>query len=608
MKNLGLFCLLFVLALGACRKNTDVLNKEENPFDPPVLDSWVQQVITVDGSVTGFVVDENDEPVDAASVRIGNMTTTTDAFGHFFFNDVQLNELGTLVKIEKAGYFNGSRRFAAKKDSENRVKIQLITKNFDSFFDAAVGGVVETNGGASVKFGPNTIRYADGTPYTGTVQVAAYWMDPSSLQTLDQMPGNLQGVNLLAEEVALQTAGMMAVELESPDGEPLNILDGNTAELTMPIPANLVASAPDEVPTWSYNETHGMWVEEGVSTKEGDSYIANVSHFSFWNVDVPYDLVEFSATFQDADGNPIENYLVIVTTTDQWFIGHDFTNEDGLLMGFAPVGVSMVVSVYGFCGELVYEETFDPIDAPTDLGTIEIPASQFNPTVISGNLVDCDGNNLANGVAVINFDGQTIYEYTDGEPFSYTFSTCVSTSDVEIYGVDLANFLQSDVTTVAAGSTTDLGDVSVCEDIQSGYFSVTVDGVEMVYTDLSLTAEAFTDPANPIGYRFSHFPTVGSQQILLDFGVFESLTPGNFDDTNHFFFPIEDYGIELSLYPLAYTGDYFAIDQFEIVEVGDVGEPIKGNFSGTMLNSFEIIPITDGVEVQVSGSFSAILQ
>ena len=47
------------------------------PFEPIVNN--------VVASVTGFVVDENDEPVSGAAVSLGAEMTVTDEFGHFLF-------------------------------------------------------------------------------------------------------------------------------------------------------------------------------------------------------------------------------------------------------------------------------------------------------------------------------------------------------------------------------------------------------------------------------------------------------------------------------------------------------------------------------------------
>ena len=61
----------------------------------------------------------------------------------WILNDVSLDAKGTVVKVEKAGYFNGSRRFFAVEDQENRIKIQMLTKSFDYDFDATDGGEIQ---------------------------------------------------------------------------------------------------------------------------------------------------------------------------------------------------------------------------------------------------------------------------------------------------------------------------------------------------------------------------------------------------------------------------------------------------------------------------------
>ncbi|MBK9719343.1 MAG: hypothetical protein IPO85_17875 [Saprospiraceae bacterium] len=106
-------------------------------------------------------------------------------------------------------------------------------------------------------------------------------MDPSKESTFMEMPGNLTGRDLKGKEVILQTLGMMAVELEDPAGNRLNIAKDKTAELKIPIPASLDSKAKTTIPMWYYDATKGGWIEEGISTRVGQFYVANVAILHF---------------------------------------------------------------------------------------------------------------------------------------------------------------------------------------------------------------------------------------------------------------------------------------------------------------------------------------
>ena len=61
---------------------------ETNPVSPsPVLPDLTTQVSS---SVSGFVTDPGNNPVEGALVRFGNTTTLTDTYGFFEFNNVMV--------------------------------------------------------------------------------------------------------------------------------------------------------------------------------------------------------------------------------------------------------------------------------------------------------------------------------------------------------------------------------------------------------------------------------------------------------------------------------------------------------------------------------------
>lgn len=601
MKNLGIFSLLLIMLLTACRDNIDDVTTTEDPYVPPIV-NWTPETRAVDGSVTGFVVDRAGLPIADANVKMGNLTTTTDDYGHFFFNDVTLNARGTLVQVEKAGHYNGSRRFFAVEGQMNRVKIELISQSSTTgyLFDAAAGGTITTGTDVSITFPPNVIKKEDGTVYTGEVRVTADWMNPTERSTFDRMPGNLQGVNADGEEVVLGTYGMVAVELFGEAGEKLNIVDGNTATLSMPVPSELQANAPAEIPLWSYSEDHGIWVEESFATLSNGFYTGEVAHFSFWNCDYPYDLVEFTATIIDESGNPLNNYQVVIslapTTGTGAGTGSGYTCPDGTITGLIPANEALVLEIYGVCGELLYTENIGPFSDDVDYGTIGIDASILIQRTITGELVDCDGATIQNGLVTFAFDNTIIYEYVGNEPFSATFGTCNTSSDLEMIGIDLDELLQSDPATIS-NTSQDVGQVSVCDVQLQNFISITVDDGTDVNTYIYAPSNLYADSlvTGGTGTALSYYDNSGGGNIYISVA---GNTVGDYSNA-HFIEVVEDPSNDLSLSQGQVSFDYFTFDEY-----GNFGESVTGTFGGDMIN----YGVQGPVNVTVTGTFNIIRQ
>jgi len=186
MKYIGIFSLLFIVILSSCRKDIN----EENivvTIPSPTIEDYEPKENLITGDIIGFVVDENDEPLANVSVDVEGESTTTDDYGHFFIYDKEMNSFGTLAKVNKEGFFRGSRRFFPNAGQKNRLKIQLLRKEFDNSFNAKTGGVVSLVDGGSLEVPPNSLRLATGELYNGIVEVSSKWMNPLFQSTIDQM-------------------------------------------------------------------------------------------------------------------------------------------------------------------------------------------------------------------------------------------------------------------------------------------------------------------------------------------------------------------------------------------------------------------------------------
>jgi hypothetical protein len=105
------------------------------------------------------------------------------------------------------------------------------------------------------------------------------------------MPGDLVGLNENNERGALGSLGMVAVELVSASGDPLQVKEGKKVTMKVNVPAAMLATAPATIPMWYFDEARGYWTREGSAELQGNQYVTEVPHFSFWNCDAWFDLV-----------------------------------------------------------------------------------------------------------------------------------------------------------------------------------------------------------------------------------------------------------------------------------------------------------------------------
>ena len=119
-----------------------------------------------------------------------------------------------------------------------------------------------------------------------------------------QMPGMLYAENENGAERMLQTLGMLAVELRGSGGEDLNLAEGSTSEIKVPVDASLMSIAPNTIPLWYFDEVNGYWKEEGQATLQGNMYVGTVSHFSFWNCDIPTEAITLCVTATNEENVP----------------------------------------------------------------------------------------------------------------------------------------------------------------------------------------------------------------------------------------------------------------------------------------------------------------
>lgn len=465
--------IVLLVLLAACQREIVL------PVTPGSSTDVVNDNITVVAGVRGTVIDEAGRPVSGALVTCGVQTQSTDRYGTFSFKDISLSKANGSVKVVKSGYFTHYRTFVTTTGRMQQVRIQLLPKSNSGSFDAATGGTINLPNGVKLVMPPAAVADASGNAYSGQVQVAMTWINPSASNLADIMMGDLRGVTTDGQERGLETYGMIGVELTSPSGQALNIASGKKADLTFPIPSGLTSLAPATIDLWHFNESRARWIQEGSATRSGNTYQAQVSHFSFWNCDAPFPLIDLCMTLQSTTGNqPLNNVSVSIRRPNN-SAGYGRTDSSGQLCGKVPKNEALVLSVMDQCGTVVYTQNIGPFTSNTDLGVILVNVPAPNQVTITGTVTDCNNNPVTNGAVLIYTGGAFAYtaSVTNGS-FSHTILRCTGgTLNFSVLGVDY-NSLQQGVPYSGSATTgiANVGTIQACGTAATEFIELLVDG------------------------------------------------------------------------------------------------------------------------------------
>lgn len=478
-QNTVLITSLSFLLFTACQREIE----DPGGITPPT--GGVDDNIMVVAGVRGVVVDENSQPVAGATVTSGTNSTTTDRYGVFRFNNINLSKANGYVKVTKTGYFTGSRTFVTTAGRTHTVRIRLLPKTTTGTFAASAGGTVTLGTGGKLVMPANAVTDASGTAYSGAVNIAMTWIDPTAPNLPEIVVGDLRGITTDGQERGLETFGMLGVEMTGTSGQALKIAAGKTAELTFPVPAAILANAPATIDLWHFDETKGRWIQEGTATKTGSTYVAQVSHFSFWNCDAPFPLVDLCMTLVNAaNTQPLVGVQVRIVRPNNSY-GAGWTDSTGNLCGKVPKNEALVLQVLGQCNNVVYTQNIGPFSSNTNLGTISVNIPAANSLTITGTLVNCAGGNVTNGAVAIQTTGSFNYPVAvSNGTFSLTILRC--TTDPVSFSIVGADYTTSQYSLPVSGSgtsgTVNIGTIQACGSATE-YIEFNVDGIPFSYVE-----------------------------------------------------------------------------------------------------------------------------
>ena len=403
MRNYLQLLAIFMMVLACfagCKKHTD--DDSPQPFTPNNMQKLVIQ---------GTVTDINGVALGDVLVTSGKSHTTTTNGGSFIFTEAEVIDNRAIIKFEKSGYFTLTR--SGLKQDEMYIEVILVRKgNSDISLQTSFESSKETTlkiGEMKVYLPASSIKKADGSAYSGAVNVDMLYLDPNNENFSTMMPGgDLAGIREDNSEAVLISYGMTNVNLTDNSGNPLQLKGDNSSTVTFPIPAGLENNPPITIPLWSFNEKKGIWIEEGFATLQGDVYIGTVTHFSWINCDYPEQLVTIKGVVVDCKNQPVPNIRVTFRAS----IGETniSTNSKGEYSNIAPANTPVNVSTSAVWG------SSDAVNVPGQPGGTVYTVQNLKVdcgVTIKGRVVDCD--NKAVRYTLVKVGVKELYTNTNGD-------------------------------------------------------------------------------------------------------------------------------------------------------------------------------------------------
>jgi hypothetical protein len=435
LKLLGLMA--FVVVFNAsCKKNDKIDTTNPNNTTGPFTVTLPNNAVNM--SVAGKVVDDNNNPVSNATVTGGGITVTTDANGVYRINHGNFNGNYATIKIEKANYFTLVKTIRSRSGNTQYIVSKLSPKTLIGTIAVSGGSVQFGSGNITLEFPANAFVDAAGAAVTGSVNIYATYIDPTTAEATTRMPGNLTAAEAPSTEYLLQSYGMIGVELKDANGLTVKLAAGKKAAITASIPASLVASAPDSLPLWYFDENAGVWVKEGTATKAGNTYKGEVAHFTFWNMDTYCSWYFFESRFINRNDSSIIAYgHFSINGVGSSTVYHETTDADGTTLGMVPQNTALRLRFYDANGIVVLDSLIGPYTNSVNIGDVYVNYPLTAPT-ISGTMVDCSGQVVTHGSMSAMVDSLDYHaDVSSDGTFSITLAPGLAlNSQIYITGID----------------------------------------------------------------------------------------------------------------------------------------------------------------------------
>lgn len=473
------FTLAILIMFSSCENDNNIpLNESSEAGDTnPFLQNFGS---AIQARFLGTVVNEENNPIAGVTINIGSQFAVTDANGAFSIPQATVYQKFANIKATKSGFIDGSRSIVPS-TGVNQVKIMLLSLDSVATITAGQAFTLGLTDGTEVEL-PESFINQFGGPYQGNIDVIIKHLSVDDANMKYQMPGTLLAENAEGALRVLETVGMIAVELRGEAGEELNIAPGQTAKIKIPVGSS-VTNPPVTIPLWSFDEDNGYWKEEGFGELDGDKFVAEVSHFSFWNWDFQYPAVNVCITLEDANGNVLPNTELDIYSSALNATGtYGLTNANGEECGLVPQDeeITLIVPNYG-CQGVNFTTTIGPFAADENI-TITVSNSTALTTNFSATFNNCSGEPITDGYLNLFYNNINHFIPVTNGIISQVITYCSSDTAFTAQVFDFTNNQSSNIISGNFSSpNTDLGTEMSCVEL----IDTDSDGITDILEDLN---------------------------------------------------------------------------------------------------------------------------
>lgn len=402
--------------------------------------------------IGGSILEAEGTFIPGAMVEFDGQTAITDMRGVFLISDVTESRGVNYIKVSKPRYFDSGRNITVLNDGVHNVRVRLEPRVLTGTFSGASGGTIITSDGIIAEIPAGAFEGG----YTGMVNAYTRYLDPDNERMIELIPG-LEGEDQNGDFGMLQTFGMGQFEFEDENGNLLDLAQGQTANLSIPVPASMVGIAQATISLWYFDEAAGLWKEEGEATLNGDHYEGSVNHFSWWNCDDFSGCTNLFRINISCGGSPFPGLPAkLVIPELEGLEATGVTNSNGMITVVLPCSQSVVLSVLPNGGdEYVQVGTFptgEEVAGDAPPPEIDFDAICEPHATVTGTVLKEDLSPVTNGYAYLRYDDfytEPVFFDEQGSFFTgyYSFDEEFWNEVAEILVWDLDNF------TTAVGPT-----------------------------------------------------------------------------------------------------------------------------------------------------------
>lgn len=237
-------------------------------------------------AIRGRVVDPSNTPVAGVRAQVpGRAATFTDATGEFTIADPpRSNRLA--VSFSAPRFIDTTRIYDSRQQAGITDVLVIWPRSAPLRLDAERGGRLTFPAG-HVTFPPRALIDEQGRPIRGDVDVSFSTFDVTDPRQYQSAPGDFTARLRDNSIRRLDTFGVFEIYVADNNGRRARLANGQTVAVALTVPEPLQTIVPDIVDSYRFEETTGLWIEEGTLTLAGNELQTDLTTIENpWNADL----------------------------------------------------------------------------------------------------------------------------------------------------------------------------------------------------------------------------------------------------------------------------------------------------------------------------------